>query len=89
MQQRGFKIATKCGGGGGALQDTIIGSARGKLQMVKGTWVLAMEVATIANHLPWFHTLLVVLLLSRPRNWWDLYPNNLARVFVNSHLARL
>jgi hypothetical protein len=89
----GFETPSECGGGGSwllhCMLDTIVGSARGKLHMVKGTWVLAMEVAMVASRLPWFQTLLVVLLSSRPWNWWNLSPNYLARGFVNIHLARL
>jgi hypothetical protein len=81
------------GGGRGWLLhcrlDAVIGSARGKLHMVEGTWVLAMEVAMVASCLLWFQTSIAVLLASRPQNWWDLSSDYLARIFVNSHPARL
>jgi hypothetical protein len=64
--------------------DAVVGSARGKLHMVEGTWVLAMEVTMATSCLPWFQTSIVVSLLSKPQNWWDTSSNYLARVFVNS-----
>ena len=69
--------------------DPVVGRARGKLHMVEGTGVLTMEVTMVASHLMWFQTLLAVLLLARPWNWWDLPPDYLARVVVNSRPARL
>jgi hypothetical protein len=51
--------------------------------------VLTMEVMMVASRLLWFQTPLVVLLLARPRNWYDLSPDYLAKVFMKGRQARL